>query len=136
MNHDLVIPRNHVDPSTFGFDAKLPFELALKTAPVAVICEAYGLDRQAFAELAADPIFIQAFEEAKAEVAKNGVSFKMKAQLQADALLATSWEIIHNDATPSAVRAGLIRDTVRWAGWDNKQGEGVAGNQFQININL
>lgn len=128
--------RRDVDPSTFGFDPRLPIEIALKTAPLPAICEAYGLDRESFAELACNPLFIKAYEEAVIEVKKDGVTFRKKAQLQADALLNKSWEIIHADGTPSAVKADLIKSTVRWAGWDSKPGEGVAGAQFAIQINL
>lgn len=54
------------------------------------------------------------------ELDKDGVTFKLKARLQAEAMLETSWALIHSPATPAAVKAGLIKDTVRWAGYDSR----------------
>jgi hypothetical protein len=69
---------------------------------------------------------------------KDGVSFRIKAKLQAEALLAKSWALIHSPDTPNTVKADLIKSTVRWAGYEPKQtdGAGAGTNAFQININL
>jgi hypothetical protein len=126
------------DPSTLGFPPMLPIELALRVAPVREICEAYGINRDEFTALANDPLFIKAYATAKEELQKDGMSFRLKAKVQAEELLKKSWALIHSDHTPSNIKADLIKATVRWAGYEPKanDGPGGVGNAFQININL
>jgi hypothetical protein len=131
-----VYPVRPSDPSRIGFPAMLPIELALRTGSVREICDAYNLTREDFAALVQDPAFAKAYQTAVEDVQKDGVSFRMKARMQAEELLAKSWAIIHASETPSTVKADLIKSTVRWAGYEVKTGEALAGNAFQININL
>lgn len=132
----LTLNRREIDPSKLSFDPKLPIELALKTAPVQEIAAAYGLDRDQFAELVYHPVFQKAYEDACNEVARNGASFRMKAQLQAEELLGESWNTIHDKNVPYAVKADLIKATVRWAGYDVSKDGAVPGVAFQINLNM
>lgn len=125
------------DPAELGFPPMLPIELAMRTAPVPEICAAYNIDRAEFLKLVDDPLFAQAYAGAQEMLRKDGMSFRIKARIQAEELLKKSWAIIHNDATPSAIKADLIKATVRWAGYEPKgDGPGGVGNAFQININL
>jgi hypothetical protein len=57
-------------------------------------------------------------------VKKEGMSFKLKARLQSEALLETSWRLIHapSSEVPPAVKAKLMEATWRMAGFDNKEG--------------
>lgn len=128
---------NPDDPATLGYPATLPIEVAMRTAPVRRICEAYGLSEEDWDTLRYNPTFIADVLAASEALRKDGVSFKMKARLQAEALLATSWQMIKDKETPGAVRADLIKATVRWAGLDDPKGTaGGGGNNFQINLNL
>jgi len=125
------------DPADLGFPPMLPIELAMRVAPVSEICAAYGIDKDSFVELTNDPLFVQAYQGAKEMLAKDGMSFRIKAKMQAEELLKKSWALIHSDATPTAVKADLIKSTIRWAGYEPKgDGPGGLGNAFQININL
>jgi hypothetical protein len=125
------------DPADLGFPPMLPLELALKVAPVQEICEAYGISRDELTRLTEDQTFVQAFQNAKEMLQKDGMSFRVKARIQAEELLKKSWGMIHADHTPTAIKADLIKATVRWAGLEPKgDGAGVAGSAFQININL
>ena len=102
------------------------------------MCEAYGITREEFEAIIEDPVFKIAFVNAQEMLQKDGNSFKLKAKMQAEALLAKSWAIIHGEGTPAAVRADLIKATVRWAEYEPKK-DGLGGNSsnaFQININL
>lgn len=126
------------DPAYLGFPPMLPIELALRAAPVHEICAAYGITKDEFVALTEDPIFVRAYAAAKEELQKDGVSFRLKAKVQAEELLKKSWALIHSDSTPSNIKADLIKATVRWAGYEpkNSDGPGGIGNAFQININL
>lgn len=128
------------DPSEIGWPPTLPIEIALKTAPLGDIRQAYGYTEEEWAQLRYDPSFLSELTAAVETVRQEGMSFKLKAKLQAEELLKTSWRLIHApaDEVPSSVKADLIKATARWAGYDAKdmgQG-GNNGNAFQININL
>lgn len=136
----LIPPRgtpNPLDPSRVGYPPMLPYELAMRTGTIKEICDAYGLSKDDFSQLVQDPVFAKAYADAVEEVRKDGVSFKLKAKMQAEELLARSWAIIHSPDTPSTVKADLIKATVRWAGYEAKPGDAAGNtNAFQININL
>jgi hypothetical protein len=128
---------NPDDPAWLGFSPMLPFELAMKSAPVNVICEAYGVTFQQFKALTADPMFQQAYQAAKELLQKEGMSFRVKARIQAEELLKKAYALIQAPETPTPVKADLIKAVVRWAGYEPKNTEaGAVGNAFQININL
>lgn len=125
------------DPAYLGFPPLLPLELAMQTAPVKDICEAYDITKDQLLELIENPLFAQAYTVAKESLKQDGMSFKMKARMQAEELLKKSWEMIHNEATPSNVKADLIKSTIRWAGLEPKGDSlGAGGTPFMINIHL
>lgn len=129
------------DPAELGWPPTLPIELALKTATPAELMDEYGYEPEEWAALKSNPEFLADLAAAINMVRKEGMSFKLKARLQAEELLKTSWRLIHapQDEVPSSVKADLIKATARWAGYDEKPGAGSAnnvGNALQININL
>ena len=126
------------DPADLGFPPMLPIELAMHTSPVADVCAAYNISKEQLVALTEDPLFIQAYQGAKEMLQKDGMSFKIKARMQAEELLKKSYALIHADGTPTAVKADLIKATVRWAGYEPKDGgpNGGGNNAFHININL
>lgn len=86
----------------------------------------------------ADPIFLKKVDTYRDEIREKGMTFKLKARAQAEELLTTSWLLIHDPAVSAAVKADLIKSTVKWAGLEPK-GEVVnegAGGGVRININL
>jgi hypothetical protein len=86
----------------------------------------------------ADPIFLKKVEHYRGEVRDKGLTFKLKARAQAEELLTTSWLLIHDPAVSPAVKADLIKSTVKWAGLEPK-GDVVTdggGGGVKITINL
>lgn len=124
------------DPATLGFPPMLPYELAMKVDTPANICRAYEMTRDEFKALIAHPVFIKAYQEAVEALKVDGMSFKVKARMQAESYLQTAHALISNPGTSDAVRADLIKNTVRWAGYDAKAAEVGQGNSFNIQINL
>ena len=124
------------NPAELGFPAMLPFELAMKVDTPAAICRAYGLTREDFALLIGHPVFVKAYQEAVEALKVEGMSFKVKARLQAEAYLDTAYALATNAGTSDAVRADIIKNTVRWAGYDAKAAEVGQGANFNILINL
>ena len=137
MSNMIVRPFN---PSELGFPPTLPVEIALHTAPLDRIKAAYNFTDDEWDALPHNPLFIKALTDAVEALKKDGVSFKMKAGLQADALLKKSWDMIHahHDIVPSNVKADLIKFTIRCAGLEPDKGGGVngGGNNLSIVIDL
>jgi hypothetical protein len=128
-----VDPRN---PTEMGFPPMLPYEIAMQVDTPARICAAYGLTKAQFAALVHHPVFIKAYREAVEALKVDGMSFKVKARLQAEAYLDTAFKMAQNPGTSDAVRADLIKNTVRWAGYDAKAADVGQGSSFNIMINL
>ena len=85
-----------------------------------------------------DPVFLKKVESYRNEIREKGMTFKLKARAQAEELLTTSWTLIHNPDTSAAVKADLIKSTVKWGGLEPKndtQTEGSGGG-VKITINL
>lgn len=136
----LLIHTSPPDPAEMGFPATLPLELAMKNASVRETCEAYGISKSEYTDLCNNPHFIAAVEAAINELAKEGVSFKLRAKAQAGELLRTSFALIHDLETPPSVKADLIKFTVRAAGLDASMDQKNQSQQvvvpLQINLNL
>jgi hypothetical protein len=135
------------DPSKLGWPASLPLELALKQRPVSDTCAAYGVSRETYLTLRDYPPFQDAVARALEALKEEGMSFKVKARAQSEALLTTSWGLIHapEDKVPPSVRADLIKFTIRAAGLDgsldqranaNAAAMASANNALQINIHF
>lgn len=106
--------------------------------PVAELLAQLGVDEETFLQLAQNPLFKKQVNVYKKELEDNGVSFQLKAKIQAEEMLKRGWQIVHDSDTPPAVAVKQIENTVRWAGLDNKSTQDVqsAGSGFSITINI
>jgi len=85
-----------------------------------------------------DPVFLKKVEHYRDEVREKGMTFRLKARAQAEELLTTSYLLIHDPGVSPAVKADLIKSTVKWAGLEPRNddnAEGSAGG-VRITINL
>ena len=75
-----------------------------------------------------DPVFLRKVSDFRDEIRDKGVTFRLKARTQAEELLKTSWMLIHDPVVSPAVKADLIKSTVKWAGLEPKNdvGDGAA----------
>ena len=132
-----VAPVKPSDPSRLGYPVTLPIEIAMRTSSTRMVCEAYGITEEEWDIIRFDPTFLADLQRAVDMLKEEGMSFKVKAKMQAEELLQTSWRMIHNPMTPPAVAADLVKSTMKWAGHDVPAAQQVgAGNGFSININL
>jgi hypothetical protein len=86
----------------------------------------------------ADPIFRKKVEVYRDEVREKGMTFRLKARAQAEELLITSWSLIHSPEVSPAVKADLIKSTVKWGDLEPRQNaaEVDAGGGVKVIINL
>lgn len=99
----------------------------------------HGITALDIIEFNKDPLFLKKVDTFRGEVRDKGLTFKMKARAQAEELLTTSWLLIHSPEVSAAVKADLIKSTVKWAGLEPKDNSNVdagAGGGVRITINL
>jgi hypothetical protein len=85
-----------------------------------------------------DKVFLKRVEIYREEIREKGLTFRLKARAQAEELLTTSYMLIHDPSVSPAVKADLIKSTVKWAGLEPKGTEdnSAAGGGVKIMINL
>lgn len=115
----------------------MPLEIALQTAPLETIKEAYQISEEEWEALKANETFRKQILKYQQESEEEGYTYRAKARLQAEELLKTSFAMIHDINTPPAVKADLIKFTARVAGYETpKQAVGEGGGGFVLNINI
>ena len=82
-----------------------------------------------------DPVFLKKVEHYRGEIRDKGMTFRLKARAQAEELLTTSWLLIHDPIVSPAVKADLIKSTVKWAGLEAKDGA-VADSSGGVSITI
>lgn len=100
------------------------------------ICEEYQLMPHHYDIIVRDVGFQAKVATLKKELEKEGATFTLKAQLQAEDLIDEAYVMAKTADLDPRVRAKLIGDIVRWAGFD-KTGATVDGTgTFSLNINF
>ena len=126
------------NPAEIGaYPPTLPVEIALRVAPLKDICEAYGISYEQWQDLRYDPVFQRDLAAAVELVRKDGMSVKLKAGLQAEEMLKTSWAMVQDvtGAIPPSVRADLLKFTFRVAGLIEPP-QSAAANIPALNIQI
>lgn len=140
MRNDLTnMAVRPTDPSELGYPPTLPVEIALQTAPMEDIREAYGFNPGQWRRLQDTEQFKNDVATARSMLKEDGMSFKAKARLQAEELLKTSWGLIHDKSgmVPPSVKADLLKFTIRAAGLEASPKDQLANiTPLQININM
>lgn len=131
------------DPASgdFYWPPTLALEVAMQMMSSREICESYNISRERWDVIRKNPIFISEVTAASEALRQEGAAFKARVQLQALELLQDNWKFIHDPTCPWAVRADLLKHTIRVAGLDASKdqgllGKGGAGGGLAININL
>lgn len=133
-----ITPINPTDPARLGYPPTLPVEIAMRTSGTRAVCESYGITEEEWELIRHDPTFLSDLQRAADMLKEEGMSFRVKAKLQSEELLKTSWRMIHNPNTPPSVAADLIKSTARWAQYDVPPSQAVAppGSGFSISIHF
>jgi hypothetical protein len=121
---------------------RLAFDIALALEgsgeEVNEIIQRHNIDADTLIQFNSDSVFLKKVEGYREEVREKGMTFRLKARAQAEELLTTSWMLIHDPACSPAVKADLIKSTVKWAGLEpkNEPADGSATGGVRITINL
>jgi len=123
------------DP-TSAWDPRLAFELAIEPERASEIFERYHVSDVDAARLIGSHAFLQKIKEYQDEVQKTGVSFRLKARLQAEDLLSTSYMLAQDAETPPAVRADIIKWTAKMGGLEPEAKDKGAGGGAPFVLNI
>lgn len=131
-------------PTThYAWPDRLAFDIALKLEgsgdKIEEILAKYELDALQLQDISKDKLFQKRVSSYREDIKTNGVTFRMKARAQAEELLLTSWQLIHDPDVSPAVKADLIKSTVKWSGLEPKDNPGDAqqgGGGVKITINM
>jgi hypothetical protein len=131
------LPLNHTKwNDRLAFDVALTLEGSGDT--LQEVITRHNISANDILSFNADPIFLKKVEGYRTEVREKGLTFKLKARAQAEELLTTSWLLIHDASVSPAVKADLIKSTVKWAGLEPKdagpQDNGTGGVKITINL--
>lgn len=126
---------------TTKWSDRLAFDVALTLEgsgePLNDVMQRHDIQAPDMLRFNADPVFLKRVDEYRGEIREKGMTFKLKARAQAEELLTTSWMLIHDPAVSPAVKADLIKSTVKWAGLEPKNEEaGIVTGGVKILINL
>lgn len=133
-----TLPINHTKWSDrLAFDVALTLEGSGETLQEVMV--RHNISGDDILRFNRDPVFLKRVEQYRNDIRDNGITFKLKARAQAEELLTTSWFLIHDPAVSPSVKADLIKNTVRWAGYEPKNNEPADGGTsggVTITINL
>lgn len=127
-------PRSGAD---LTFNPLIAYELALGVSSASAVFAKYGLTLEEAKRLIGLPHFLQTIREYKDELTSKGVTFRLKAKIQAEDLLTHSYVLATDPEVPAAVRADLIKWTAKMAALEpgeKDKGGGAAGAGFTLNI--
>jgi hypothetical protein len=117
------------------WDPRLVIDYCLGASKEAIM-EEYSILDHHYERIIRDVGFMGKVAALKKELEKDGATFTLKAKLQAEVLLDESFKMAMNHDVDDRVRAKLIGDTVRWAGFDKSGAAPDGTGGFSININF
>lgn len=117
----------------FALDLAMTLEGSGDKLPV--LLSDHGFSTADLQEFAKDPLFEQRVQVYRTQLRERGLTFKLKAQVQSELLLDTSWDLIHNADVSPAVKADLIKWTSKVAGFEGSNAS-ASDNGVTINIHM
>jgi hypothetical protein len=131
------IPQSGAD---LTFDPRIAYEIALGVASPSRVFEKYGVTLEVAQRMIATPHFLATIKKYQEEFAATGVTFRLKAKIQAEDLLTHSYVLATDPEVPAAVRADMIKWTAKMADLEpaekGKGAGGAVGSGFTLNITL
>jgi hypothetical protein len=105
------------DPaSTAAYPRGLALDLVLEVGTLKEILDSYAISPEQFSRILTNPTFRREYEAHQESMQTEGWSFRKKCQAQAELYLNLIFRLASSDNTPAAVRADLMKSTVKWAG--------------------
>lgn len=112
-----LIPETPADPASAApYPVGLALDIVLEVGTLDQILKSYDISPDRFEIIQQNPAFKQELEGHRESMKIEGWSFRKKAQAQAELYLGLLYRLASSDTTPAAVRADIMKTTVKWAG--------------------
>lgn len=123
-------------PSTQPWDPRLVLDLALGIEALEDILPRYALTLEEYGALVDSPLFRRELALAERDLRENGLPFRAKARIQAEAYLEVLDELVYDASTPSTTRLEAIRSVVKWGNLEPKEEKEEGANAPAVNIQI
>ena len=124
-------PEPSLTPALIGpWPAKLSFDVAFGESDD-VIRAKYNLSEPALQSIYLNPTFRKEVSEKQAVLREEGITFKMKAKMQAEMYLENVHDIINSETAAPSVKLDAIKSIVKWAGYEPKPESSAQGQSQQ-----
>ena len=135
----MIVKESNFKPSTptqASFDPRFAFEVALGMESPDKIYPRYDLTEEEWYAIAVSSVFKKTVAKYQEEILEGGLSFRLKAKVQAEAYLTDAHLIIKHPLTPPAVKADMIKWVTKVADLEPKSSKTDGAPTFNLQINL
>ena len=105
---------------------RLPLDLSLGEDS-ATLCQRYDITPTQLQSLLLTPAFQKDIDRHRQDILDNGLSFRLKAKIQAEEYLKEIDNLVHDPEASPAVRLDAIKSVVKWAGYEPKESSTSGG---------
>ena len=125
-----------VRPSITNYSQHFVMELALGLESPDALCIRYDVTPSEYALLLSNPIFQTDLAHWKQKMVDEGLSFKLKARVQAESYLTEIDELIADPSTSKETKLAAISRIVSWAGLEQSKTTTESSNKPSVTINI
>ena len=123
-------------PAIKDYPQNFVMELALGLETEDALCVRYDFTPEEYALLLSNKTFQSDLANWKQRMADEGLSFKLKARVQAESYLMDIDGIIHDPSTSNETKLAAISRVVSWGGLDQKATQESSSSKPSITINI
>lgn len=118
LNSEFLIPSEEgLSTPTSPWPSRLAFDFAMGEDPE-LLTARYEIGPTQWQYLLLNPAFMLEVEKHRRTIVEEGVTFRLKAKLQAEAYLEEIDTLVHDPETSPAVRLDAIKSMVKWSGYE------------------
>lgn len=141
MNSEFFIPAEietlpAARPPLKEYPQNFVMELALGLESPDALCIRYDITLHEYSQLTSNPTFQTDLNNWRSRMADEGLSFKLKARVQAESYLADIDDIITSQSTSPETKLAAISRVVQWGGLESKGDNSSGSNKPSVTINI
>lgn len=136
IDDKLVNPPEKLSRSAVNYSQHFVMELALGLETPDTLCIRYDITPYEYACLLANPVFQSDLNNWKQKMVDEGLSFKLKARVQAESYLEELDQIVHDPDTSKETKLAAISRVVGWAGLEQSKNSTEGSSKPSITINI
>lgn len=132
----LVTPPDKLSQAVTNYSQHFVMELALGLESPDSLCIRYDITPYEYACLLANPVFQSDLNSWKQRMVDEGLSFKLKARVQAEAYLEEIDNLVNDPDTSKETKLAAISRVVAWGGLEQSKNSTEGSSKPSITINI